>query len=149
MHYAAHGHTASEVIYERADAEKPFMGLTTFKGEIPVLQDVVIAKNYLTEEELKVLNNLVSGYFDFAEIQAIRHRPMYMEDYIRRLDTILSSTGEKLLVGAGTVSHRRALEKAKGEYKKYQVKTISPVEKAYLDTLKEISNKIDCKAKKE
>ena len=149
LHYAAHGHTASEVIYERADAEKPFMGLTTFKGEIPVLQDVVIAKNYLTEEELKVLNNLVSGYFDFAEIQAIRHRPMYMEDYIRRLDTILSSTGEKLLVGAGTVSHRRALEKAKGEYKKYQVKTISPVEKAYLDTLKEISNKIDCKAKKE
>ena len=98
MHYAVHGHTASEVIYERADAEKPFMGLTTFKGEIPVLQDIVIAKNYLTEEELKVLNNLVSGYFDFAEIQAIRHKPMYMEDYIRQLDTILSSAGEKNLL---------------------------------------------------
>ena len=145
LHYAAHGHTASEVIYERADAEKPFMGLTTFKGEIPVLQDVVIAKNYLTEEELKVLNNLVSGYFDFAEIQAIRHKPMYMEDYIRQLDTILSSAGEKILAGSGTVSHKRAIEKAKNEYRKYQVKTISPVEKAYLETLKEISNKIDDK----
>ena len=145
LHYAAHGHTASEVIYERADAEKPFMGLTTFKGEIPVLQDVVIAKNYLTEEELKVLNNLVSGYFDFAEIQAIRHKPMYMEDYIRQLDTILSSAGEKILVGSGTVSHKRAIEKAKNEYRKYQVKTISPVEKAYLETLKGISKKIDDK----
>ena len=113
LHYAAHGHTASEVIYERADAEKPFMGLTTFKGEIPVLQDIVIAKNYLTEEELKVLNNLVSGYFDFAEIQAIRHKPMYMEDYIRQLDTILSSAGEKILVGSGTVSHNQAINKAK------------------------------------
>ena len=149
LHYAAHGHTASEVIYERADAEKPFMGLTTFKGEIPVLQDVVIAKNYLTEEELKVLNNLVSGYFDFAEIQAIRHKPMYMEDYIRQLDTILSSAGEKILVGSGTVTHKRAIEKAKNEYRKYQVKTISPVEKAYLETLKEISNKIDDKVKVE
>ena len=113
LHYAAHGHTASEVIYERADAEKPFMGLTTFKGEIPVLQDIVIAKNYLTEEELKVLNNLVSGYFDFAEIQAIRHKPMYMEDYIRQLDTILSGAGEKILVGSGTVSHNQAINKAK------------------------------------
>ena len=149
LHYAAHGHTASEVIYERADAEKPFMGLTTFKGEIPVLQDIVIAKNYLTEEELKVLNNLVSGYFDFAEIQAIRHRPMYMEDYIRQLDTILSSAGEKILVGSGTVSHKIAIEKAKNEYRKYQVKTISPVEKAYLETLKEISDKIDDKVKGE
>ena len=109
MHYAAHGHAASEVIYERADAEKPFMRLTTFKGEIPVLQDIVISKNYLTEEELKVLNNLVSG----------------------------------------TVSHKIAIEKAKNEYRKYQVKTISPVEKAYLETLKEIRNKIDDKVKGE
>ena len=147
LHYAAHGHTASEVIYERADAEKPFMGLTTFKGEIPVLQDVVIAKNYLKEEELKVLNNLVSGYFDFAEIQAIRHNPMHMEDYIKQLDAILSSTGEKILVGSGTVSHKKAIERAKGEYKKYQVKTISPVEKAYIETLREISNMIDDKTK--
>ena len=103
LHYATHGHTASEVIYERADADKPFMGLTTFKGDIPVLSDVVIAKNYLSENELKVLNNLVSGYFDFAEIQAIRHNPMHMEDYIKHLDMILSSTGEKLLTGAGKI----------------------------------------------
>lgn len=121
----------------------PFMGLTTFKGDIPVLQDVVIAKNYLSEEELKVLNNLVSGYFDFAEIQAIRHNAMYMEDYIKQLDMILSSTGEKLLIGAGSISYNEAIEKAKLEYKKYQVKTISPVEKEYLNTLKEISSKIE------
>ena len=148
LHYATHGHTASEVIYERADAEKPFMGLTTFKGDIPVLQDVVIAKNYLNEEELKVLNNLVSGYFDFAEIQAIRHNPMYMEDYIKQLDMILSSTGGKVLVGAGRVSHNQAIKKAKSEYKKYQVKTISPVEEEYFKSLKEINSKIAKKDKK-
>ena len=145
LHYAAHGHTASEVIYERADFQKPFMGLTTFKGDIPVFSDVVIAKNYLSEEELKVLNNLVSGYFDFAEIQAIRHNPMYMEDYIKQLDMILSSTGEKMLSGAGSISHDEAVEKAKSEYKKYQVKTISPVEREYLNTLKEISSKMEKK----
>ena len=148
LHYATHGHTASEVIYERADSDKPFMGLTTFRGDIPVLSDVVIAKNYLSEEELKVLSNLVSGYFDFAEIQAIRHNPMYMEDYIKQLDMILSSTGEKVLMGAGSISHKKAIEKAKNEYKKYQVKTISPVEKEYLNTLKEVSNKIGSKDKK-
>ena len=149
LHFAAHGHTAPEVIYERANSDKPFMGLTTFKGDIPVLSDVVIAKNYLTEEELKILNNLVSGYFDFAEIQAIRHNPMHMDDYIKHLDMILSSTREKLLTGAGKISHDKALEKAKAEYKKYQVKTISPVEREYLETLKAISNKIDDKAKSE
>ncbi len=148
LHYATHGHTASEVIYERADSEKPFMGLSTFKGDIPVLSDVMIAKNYLSEEELKVLNNLVSGYFDFAEIQAIRHNPMYMEDYIKQLDMILTSTGEKLLIGAGSVSHNQAVEKAKSEYKKYQVKTISPVEREYLNALKQISNEIEKKDKK-
>ena len=113
------------------------------------MSDVVITKNYLTEEELKILNNLVSGYFDFAEIEAVRHNPMHMEDYIRQLDTILSSTGEKLLVSVGTVSRNKAIEKAKDEYKKYQVKTISPIEKEYLKTLKVISNKIDDKAKNE
>ncbi len=145
LHFATHGHTASEVIYERADSEKPFMGLTTFSGDIPVMSDVVIAKNYLTEEELKILNNLVSGYFDFAEIQAIRHKQMYMEDYIRELDTILSTTGGKPLIGAGSISHDEAIKKAKSEYRKYQVKEISPVEKAYLETLKDISKKIDDK----
>ena len=90
LHYAAHGHTAAEVIFERADAEKPFMGLTTFPGEQPRKEDVLIAKNYLNEKELKILNNLVSGYFDFAEIQAIKRSPMYMSDYIHHLDLILS-----------------------------------------------------------
>ena len=147
LHYATHGHTASEVIYERANSEKPFMGLTTFKGDIPVLQNVVIAKNYLNEEELKILNNLVSGYFDFAEIQAIRHNPMYMKDYIKQLDMILSSTGEKMLNGPGSISHKKAIQKAKAEYRKYQVKTISPVEEEYLNTIKEINNKIEKKEK--
>ncbi len=149
LHYAAHGHTAPEVIYERADSDKPFMGLTTFKGDLPIMSDVIIAKNYLTEEELKILNNLVSGYFDFAEIQAIKHNPMHMTDYIKQLDIILSSTGEKVLKNKGTVSHNEAINKAKVEYKKYQVKTLSPVEKEYLETLKAISNKIDDKEKHE
>ena len=143
LHYAAHGHTAAEIIYERADADKPFMGLTTFEGELPTLKDTKIAKNYLTADELKVLNNIVSGYFDFAEIQAIRHRPMYMEDYIKQLDGILSGTGEKLLLDAGSVSHQQALDKAEKEYRKYQVKTLSPVEQAYLDTLKQLAKKAD------
>lgn len=138
LHYAAHGHTAAEVIFERADADKQFMGLTTFDGELPTLKDTKIAKNYLTADELKVLNNIVSGYFDFAEIQAIRHRPMYMEDYIKQLDGILAGTGEKLLPDAGSVSHQQATEKAEKEYRKYQIKTLSPVEKAYLDTLKQL-----------
>ena len=146
LHFAAHGHTAAEVIYERADAEKPFMGLTSFSGEIPALKDIIIAKNYLTETELKVLNNLVSGYFDFAEINAIEHRPMYMSDYINQLDTVLSSGNRKLLQSSGTVSRTQAIEKAKQEYLKYQEKTIAPVEQAYLDTIhnleKEAKNQI-------
>ena len=136
LHYAAHGHTAAEVIYQRADAEKPFMGLQTFPGELPVLKDVGIAKNYLDEQELLVLNNLVSGYFDIAEIAAIEHRPMYMKDYITQLDAVLTSGGRELLKNAGTVSHQQAMEKAKTEYRKYQKQTLSPVEKAYLETIK-------------
>ena len=137
LHYAAHGHTAAEVIYQRADASKPFMGLKTFKGEMPVLSDVKVAKNYLDENELKIMNNLVSGYFDFAEVQAMRHNPMHMSDYIEHLDRVLSTTGEKLLEGAGTVSHKQAMEKAEQEYRKYQVETLSPVEEAYLETIRE------------
>ena len=135
LHYAAHGHTAAEVIYERADAQKPFMGLTSFPGDFPTLKDVTVAKNYLSEDELKILNNLVSGYFDFAEIQAMRHKPMYMSDYVENLDRILLSTGEALLTDAGKISHTRAIEKAREEYKKYQVQNISPVEEAYLQTI--------------
>lgn len=111
LHYAAHGHTAAEVIYERVDVEKPFMGLTSFSGELPALKDIGIAKNYLQENELKVLNNLVSGYFDLAEINALEHKPMYMDDYVKQLDMVLSSGNRKLLEGAGTVSHRGAWKK--------------------------------------
>lgn len=149
LHYAAHGHTAAEVIYERADADKPFMGLTVFSGDFPTAKEIGIAKNYLAEEELKILNNIVSGYFDFAEIQALRHNPMYMSDYVEHLDRILRSTGEALLEGAGTVSHAQALEKAKREYKKYQAKTLSPVEEAYLQTIKDVEKTARKKAKGE
>lgn len=142
LHYAAHGHTAAEVIYERADAEKPFMGLTSFSGELPALKDIGIAKNYLQENELKILNNLVSGYFDLAEINALEHKPMYMDDYVKQLDMVLSSGNRKLLEGAGTVSHRRALEKAKAEYRKYQEITLSPVEQAYLENVKEVAKEL-------
>ena len=142
LHYAAHGHTAAEVIYERADSDKPFMGLTVFAGDHPSLKEVVIAKNYLTEEELKVLNNLVSGYFDFAEIQAMKRKPMYMADYIKQLDNILSATGEKVLQNAGRVSHQEAIEKATIEFKKYQVKTLSTVEEDYLEILKSLEKKL-------
>ena len=142
LHYAAHGHTAAEVIFERANADKPFMGLTTFSGSMPTRKDVVVAKNYLDEKELKVLNNLVSGYFDFAEVQAIRHNQMHMSDYVEHLDKVLSSTGEKLLDNAGSVSHKQAVDKALDEYRKYQVLTLSPVEKAYLETIKSIEKKV-------
>jgi putative DNA-binding protein len=142
LHYAAHGHTAAEVIYERADSDKPFMGLTVFAGDHPSLKEVVIAKNYLTEEELKVLNNLVSGYFDFAEIQAMKRKPMYMADYIKQLDNILSATGEQVLQNAGKVTHQEAIAKATVEFKKYQVKTLSAVEEDYLRTLKSLEKKL-------
>ena len=142
LHYAAHGHTAAEVIYQRADAQKPFMGLTSFSGELPALKDIGIAKNYLDESELKVLNNLVSGYFDLAEINAIEHKPMYMDDYVKQLDSVLSSGNRKLLTGSGSVSHKQALEKAKSEYRKYQEITLTPVEKAYLESMKEVSKEV-------
>ena len=148
LHYAAHGHTAAEVIYDRADAEKPFMGLTSFKGELPCINDIKIAKNYLTADELKILNNLVSGYFDFAETQALRHRPMYMEDYVRQLDNILSANGDELLEGAGSVSHEEAMDKALIEYRKFQVKTLSPVEQDYLEYIKLIEKKAKKKGNK-
>lgn len=138
LHYAAHGHTAAEIIYERADADEPFMGLHTFKGDFPVLADVKIAKNYLDEKELKILNNLVSGYFDIAEIAAMEHRPMYMKDYIAQLDAVLTSGGREILTYAGKVSHDEAMKKAESEYRKFQVQNLSPVEKAYLETIKAV-----------
>ncbi len=149
LHYAAHGHTAAEVIYERADADKPFMGLTTFSGDFPTAKDIGIAKNYLTEEELRVLNQMVSGYFDFAEVQAIRHRPMYMSDYVEQLDNILRATGEEVLTHAGKISHVQAMEKAKAEYKRYQAQTLSPVEEEYLKTIKQLGKTAKTEAEKQ
>ena len=149
LHYAAHGHTAAEVIYERADADKPFMGLTAFSGDFPTAKDIGIAKNYLTEEELRVLNQMVSGYFDFAEVQAIRHRPMYMSDYVEQLDNILRATGEEVLTHAGKISHAQAMEKAKAEYKRYQAQTLSPVEEEYLKTIKQLGKTAKTAAEKQ
>lgn len=138
LHFATHGNTAAEVIYNRADAEKDFMGLTTFSGDFPTKKDVVIAKNYLSEKELKVLNNLVSAYFDLAEINAIEHNTMYMSDYVEQLDKILSSTGKGILENAGSVSHKQAVEKAEAEYQKFIQKNLSPVEKEYLEVIKNL-----------
>lgn len=149
LHYAAHGHTAAEVIYERADAEKPFMGMTSFSGELPALKDIGVAKNYLKEDELKILNNLVSGYFDLAEINAIEHKPMYMADYVEQLDSILSSGNRKLLVGSGKVSHDQAIKKAKEEYRKYQEITLSPVEEEYLKSIKGVEKEVKKRRYKE
>ncbi len=141
LHYAAHGKTASEVIYLRVDSNKPFAGLTNFKGEQPTQAEAMIAKNYLEEKELKVLNNLVAAYFDLAELNAIEEREMRMTDYVRELDKILSSTGRKILENTGKISHTQAVEKAKLEYKKYKAQTLLSVEKEYLKTISELENK--------
>ncbi|HOE05323.1 MAG TPA: virulence RhuM family protein [Bacteroidales bacterium] len=141
IHYAVHGQTAAEVIYTRADAEKEFMGLMTFSGNRPYLKDVVVAKNYLDEKELRSLGQIVSGYLDFAERQAEREQIMTMKDWAEHLDKILTISGEKLLQGAGSVSHEIAIEKATTEYKKYQQKTLSEAEKNYLESLKILENK--------
>lgn len=149
LHFAAHGHTAAEVIFERADADKPFMGMTFFAGAFPTKKDISIAKYYLIEDELKILNNLVSGYFDLAEINAIEHRPMYMSDYVKMLDNVLSSGGRKLLDNPGKVSRTQAIDKANAEYQKYQNKTLSPVEEAYVDTIKKLEKEAKQAVRKE
>ncbi|WP_419504378.1 virulence RhuM family protein [Enterocloster sp.] len=136
IHYAIHGQTAAEVIYTRADAEKEFMGLTTFKGNHPTLKEAVIAKNYLDEKELRSMGQLVSGYLDFAERQAEREQIMTMKDWADYLDRILIMSGEQLLEGNGSVSHKQAVDKATNEYKKYKQKTLSDVEHDYLDSIK-------------
>ena len=141
LHYATHGQTASELIYQRADAEQPFMGLTTFKGTHPTQADVVIAKNYLSEEELRKLNNMVSGYFDFAENRALEHIPTTMRDYRELLDRILSANGSPVLDNAGSISADEARAKAIEEYRKYQVRALTPVEQAYYASLKAIEAK--------
>jgi len=148
LHFAAHGHTAAEVIYLRVDSDKPFAGLTNFKGKQPTQAEAMVAKNFLELKELKVLNNLVSAYFDLAEINALEERPMKMADHIRELDNILKSTGRKVLDDAGKISHEKAIEKAKQEYKKYKVKNLSEVEKEYLENIKIVEKKVVKKVRK-
>lgn len=147
IHYAVHGQTAAEVIFNRADAEKQFMGLITFSGNQPHLKDVVVAKNYLDEKELRALGQIVSGYLDFAERQAEREQAMTMEDWAKHLDRILTMSGENLLQGAGKISHEQAVEKATIEYKKYQQKTLSEAELNYLESLKTLEEKTKKKTK--
>ena len=147
IHYAVHGQTAAEVIFNRADAEKQFMGLKTFPGKQPHLKDVVVAKNYLDEKELRALGQIVSGYLDFAERQAEREQTMTMEDWATHLNRILTMSGENLLQGGGKVSHEEAVEKATNEYKKYQQKTLSEVEINYLESLKVLEKKTKNKDK--
>ncbi|MCQ2355047.1 MAG: virulence RhuM family protein [Clostridia bacterium] len=142
IHYAVSGETAAEVVYHRADAEKEFMGLTTFEGSQPTLNEARIAKNYLNEKELRVMGQLVSGYLDFAERQAEKEIPMTMQDWAEHLDGILTSTGEQLLIGNGTVSHQQAMKKVETEYKKYKAKTLSDVEKDYLALIENLEKEV-------
>jgi len=147
LHFAAHGHTAAEIIYLRVDSDKPFAGLQNFKGKQPTQAEAMIAKNFLSLTELKILNNLVSAYFDFAEINAIEQKPMKMQDYIEELDNILQSAGRKQLFNAGQISNQEAIDKATTEYKKYKSKTLSEVEKVYLKAITKLQKDIRKKTK--
>lgn len=147
LHYAAHGKTAAEVIVERVNAGKPFMGLLSFSGGGVSKKDIVIAKNYLNEKELKILNNIVSAFFDLAEVKAMDHKPMYMRHWIAQLDKLISVFDKKVLTETGSVSHAEAMKKAEAEYKKYQIQNLSEVEKAYLDTIKTLQKKVEEKVK--
>lgn len=140
MHFAIHHHTASELIYSRVDGDKDFMGLSIFKGELPTLEEAKVAKNYLSAEELKGLNALVSGYLDFAERQAQREVKMTMKDWREHVDRILSATGEDLLIGNGRVSRDMMVDKVNLEYRKYSAKTLSQVERDYLTEIKNIES---------
>ncbi len=142
LNYASHGNTAGEVIYYRVDGDKPFVGMTNFKGKQPTQAEAMVAKNYLSQKELKTLNNLVSAYFDIAEINAMEEKPMRMADHLRELDTILSSTGRKLLDNAGKISTKQAKEKALAEYRKYKAKNLSGVEEDYLENIKKTAKKV-------
>ncbi|MEZ7765611.1 virulence RhuM family protein [Gemella sp. 27098_8_92] len=138
IHYAIHNQTASELIYDRVDGNKEFMGLTTFKGDLPTLTEAKTAKNYLSEKELRSLNQLVSGYLDFAERQAEREKTMTMADWIKHVDNILQATGENILENAGKVSRKQMEKKVDEEYKKYSDHTLTSVEKDYLEEIKNI-----------
>lgn len=148
MHYAVNEQTAAELIYTRANAEKEFMGLTNFTGSLPNKKDITIAKNYLEKDELVRLNRMVSAFFDLAEIRAMEHVAMKMRDWGGELDKFTSLYGKGTLQNAGKISHDKAIEKAEKEYRKYQVKTLTPVEKAYLETIKELQKEVESKSKK-
>ena len=135
MHYATHGHTAAELIFNRVDSEKENLGLTNFKGKYPTKSETEIAKNYLTEEELNILNRMVSAYLDVAELNALDRRPMTMQDWVNELDTFLKMTRKDILSNSGTISHKKALEKAHEEYDKYMQNHLTIAEKDYLDML--------------
>lgn len=143
IHYVIHGQTAAEVIYTKADAEKEFMGRTTFAGKQPTLKEAVVAKNHLDKKELRAMGQLVSGYLDFAERQAEREQVMTMKDWSEYLDRILTMSGEQLLERNGSVSHRQAVDKATDEYKKYKSKTLSDVEQDYLNSFQLLQKKVN------
>ena len=141
LHYAAHQHTAAEVIYERVDAEKPLVGMTNFKGDYITKEDVQIAKNYLTEQELTYLNLLVSQYLDFAEVQALQQKPMRMTEWIEKLDDLMKLSGRQLLVGKGTISHEEAKQKAIAEFEKYRKMEMLQYESDYDRAIKALIQK--------
>ena len=138
MHWAAHGNTAAEVIYKRINAAKPNLGLTTFKGEKPTQPETEIAKNYLNEKELNVLNRMVTAYLELAELQALNQKPMYMKDWIERLDDFLKMTGREILSHSGKITHQQAIEKAKEEYEKYKEQIKNQLSKVEIDFIKKI-----------
>lgn len=151
MHWAAHGHTAAEIIYHRIDAKKPNLGLTHIKGSKPTKQETETAKNYLNESELNVLNRMVTAYLELAELQALNRKPMYMKDWIERLDDFLKMTGNDILQHAGTVSHQQALKKAKEEYEKYKEQTkneLTEAEKHFVKQIESTTKKLNPKKPK-
>jgi hypothetical protein len=145
LHWAAHGHTAAEIIYQRANAQLPFMGLTAFKGKKPTKQEIGVAKNYLTEEELSILNRLVSAYLDIAEVNAMQRKPMYMKDWIEVLDGFIKMSRQDVLVNAGKISAELAQRKALAEYEAYKQKTddeLSEVEKQFIASIEQANKKL-------
>ncbi len=151
MHWASHGHTAAELIFDRADAEKPNMGITNFPGSRIIKRDVDVAKNYLSQEELNILNRIVTAYLEMAELQALNHTPMTMSNWAERLDMFLTMTGRELLNHAGAISHEQAIEKAHEEYEKFRKRMLeepTDVEKHFLEAVKK-STQIEQKKKRE
>jgi hypothetical protein len=151
IHWAAHGHTAAEIIFQRIDAKKPNLGLTHIKGNKPTKQEIEIAKNYLNEDELMVLNRMVTAYLELAELQALNRKPMYMKDWIERLDDFVKITGNTILQNAGTVSHQQALKKAKTEYEKYAAQSkneLSEAEKHFVNQIETSVQKLNPKKPK-